>query len=177
MQPPGVDPHLDALAGTRVRADPEAADDDGAAGARLALQIGDPRAVDVLEDLPDLLREDGWGFELDVGEQLRAQELRRHDPAAEPVRAGDVAGEGGILELLRADSEADRPARVGLEPRARVDELRREGELLTADGAGEIAAAALEPRLDQVHLGAADEARDEQVGRAVVHLLRRVDLL
>ena len=165
MQPSGVDPHLDAFTGARVRADPEAADDDGASGARLALQIGDTRAVDVLEDLPDLLREDGWGFELHVGEQLRPQELRRHHPAAEHAPRRRVAGEGGILELLRADSEADRPAGVGLQPRPGVNELRRQAELPARDVADEAVAAALEPRFDQVHLRAADEARDEEVGR------------
>jgi hypothetical protein len=55
--------------------------------------------------------------------------------------------------------------------------LGRQAQELVADLRHEVAVAPLERGFEEVHGGAADEARDEQVGRRVVEPHRRVDLL
>ena len=79
--------------------------------------------------------------------------------------------------MLGPDTDAERAPHIPLELRAAPGELGRDFENLLADLAAETAVSLLELRHDEVHLGTADEARDEEVGRVLVQLLRLSNLL
>ena len=79
--------------------------------------------------------------------------------------------------MLGPDAEPDRPADVGAELGACGHDLLGQCERLVAETADEPAVVPLEAGLDEIHRGAADEARDEEVRRASVQLLRGGDLL
>ena len=76
-------------------------------------------------------------------------------------------------DVLRADAERHRLA--GLGPCAERIAVERQAAL--AGRERQAVRRLLEPALDEVHARRADEAGDEQVGRAVVEVERRADLL
>src|SRR5438046_3029149 len=71
------------VAGPHGRLDREAADERRPPLAGLAAQILGERAIGVARDLEHLLRDDGLGVDLDVREDLRAEQLLRDDASAQ----------------------------------------------------------------------------------------------
>ena len=92
------------------------------------------------------------------------------------IRLRGVRRERGVLDVLRADAEDHAPAHVAAERRPRGERLavhvspcapkRRRAAVRRSSSAP-----------TRFIAGRADELGDEQVGRLVVELLRRVDLL
>ena len=82
MQAVGVHRRFDLVADPDRRAGVEAADEDGALPACLRAQVLAQRPVDVLGHLEHLLGYDRCHRDLEVSEQLRAEQLRRDDSAA-----------------------------------------------------------------------------------------------
>ena len=82
VQAVGVHHRRDLVADPHRRAGVEAADEHGALPARLRAQVLAQRAVDVLGDLEHLLGHDRCDRDLEMSEQLRAEQLCRDDSAA-----------------------------------------------------------------------------------------------
>ena len=81
----GVHHHLDDGARPGSRADVEAADDRSSSPGRFLDETVGSRHVDVCRDLDHLRRDDRVGFDLDVGEEIGAEELRGHHLAAQTL--------------------------------------------------------------------------------------------
>jgi len=106
------------------------------------------------------------------GVQLRSHLLDDVDLRAELQRPLDVEREAGVLEVLGAHARDDlaRPSPAAGEAVPQPAFERHGPERQTQ-------LAVLETGIDEVHRRRADEARDEEVDRIVVELLRRTDLL
>src|SRR5207302_1143218 len=83
--------------------------------ARLRAQVLAQRTVDVLGDLEHLLGHDRCDRDLEVSEQLRAEQLCRDDSAAQLRTCRRPVGEPRVVQVLRPDAEPDRPADVRAE--------------------------------------------------------------
>ena len=144
---------------------------------------GDRRAVIVrlarghLEvDVDVLERRDRLGVELGVHQQVGAQRLGQRDRQLQ--RAGPVpVRRAGELEHLRPDPDHD----LFVHPAGERGMGRQQGvghaQPLGAEQDLDAPGAVRQPAAQEVHRRRADEARHEHVGRLVVELLRRADLL
>src|SRR3954454_12925484 len=139
---------VEQVAGDRVKADRDA-------------------VVDARRDLAVGLDDDHVAAgDLGVEEGLAAQALDHHDLARE------VAGVGGA-QVLGADAECDGVAGLDAPGLDRDRDRAAAGEL---DGGARLVGGGHGNR-QEVHLGRADEAGDEQVARVVVELERGAGLL
>jgi hypothetical protein len=112
-----------------------------------------------------------------VGHDLRAERLAQGHGAAQPPVVRRSGRQGGVLEALGSDAHDDGAAGVAPHRRAGLQGGGAERHPLLAHSADHPAARLLDLGVEHVHGRAADEACDEQVHRAVVDLLRGVDLL
>ena len=147
VQTAGLESDLDGIADAGLAARIDAGDDVGVLAGDLEVQVG-----------------------------LRAHELGNFDLRLDEVAVGDGQEALFVVDVLRTDTHDDFLADVGL-----VNQLADLG-IRNLDGVGaelgpNFVALLHELGVEEVHLRAADEGTDEQVGRIVVQVLRGVDLL
>ena len=114
--------------------------------------------------VPQVLGVDAGRVDVKSDVRIRAELLEHRDLDVDPRQRR--IGEARVLEGSGPDPEDDRAARRRGPVSAERDPV-----------AAELDRVAVEPRLDEVHRRRADEGRDEEVDRARVERLRRVDLL
>jgi hypothetical protein len=83
----------------------------------------------------------------------------------------------GVLHVLRADADDHLLAFVRFQLRAGREHVIGDCQPVTAELEGARSVRSSERRLHHVHGGRPDEARDEEVARMVVEVLRCIDLL
>ncbi len=154
-------------------------EDVGLARSRHDVQLGalvrNLAAVDADDQVLDLAADLGGAVDVAVGAEL-LDDIDRDGQAGRRVRAllGQRLRGGAVLlddlEVLGAYAHRHRGVALGGGRGQRVAVDRD-------DAVAELHAAVGDRHLDEVHRGGADEAGDEEVGGAVVHVARRVDLL
>ena len=163
--------------GARARGDVEAPDQRQLRVVGLGLELGEHRVVEVGGDLLDLVGHHRLAADLEVGDHLGAERLDVLDRRVQPAFARRAGLDRRVLEVLGPDAHGDRAADVAVEVGWVGQRVGLEAQELVAEVGDEVAVLAVQLRLEEVHRRAADEARHEQVGRRVVELHRRVDLL
>ena len=112
-----------------------------------------------------------------VRDDLRTQRLAQLEPPFQPPVRRRVLGDLRVLQALRTDAQDHLAPLERAQRRPVRKHLRIERDPLLAEHGLVPAVASLEPRIEQVHRGAADEAGHEHVPGPLVELLRAGHLL
>ena len=109
--------------------------------------------------------------------QLGAERLDEAHRRLHAAVGRGVGGDGGVLEVLGADADDDALAVVALQRRVASPTPRARAPRAGSRSARCCSPLSVSDALVQVHRRRPDERGDEHVGRLVVEVLRRVDLL